>query len=69
MIEQLTEQQAVTVTGYTGILCCGFSAFHADLERRAGRPVFTHEMADFDWIKPMYLHDFIALTPQQKGEA
>lgn len=61
-IERLTEQQAVIVTGYTGVLIGEFDAFHADLERRAGRPVFMHEMADSGWIKPLYRDDFLALA-------
>ena len=66
-VEQLTEQQAVIVTGYTGTLCGSFGAFHADLEKRAGRPVFTHEMSDFGWIKSLYRDDFIALAGQHGG--
>lgn len=64
---KMTKEQAVIVTGYTGVLACEFSDFHADLERRAGRSVWTHEMADRGWITPLYRDDFLALVPVEGG--
>lgn len=64
-MSKLNVDQAVIITGFTGVLCCGFSDFHADLEKRAGRPVWTHEMGDHSWIKPLYMDDFMALIPDE----
>lgn len=66
----LTQEQAIVLTGFTGVLCLeSFSDFHADVNRRAGRPVFTHEMADLGWIRELYRDDFMALVPEQAKEA
>lgn len=62
----LTEEQALVLTGFTGVLCVSdFSKFHADLERRLGRPVFTHQIPALrEQIKQAYIHDFMELVPK-----
>ena len=42
-IQKLTKEQAVIISGFTGILCGEFSDFHADVEKRLGRGVQTFE--------------------------
>lgn len=69
---KLTPAQAVIVSGYTGKLCCDFSELHADVERRLGRAVWTHEFGSADLRVQMldvYREDFIALcADSDRGE-
>ncbi len=61
---RLTIDQAVIISGYTGILCCAFSALHADVERRLGRAVWTHEFGSADLrvqMLDLYREDFLAI--------
>lgn len=61
----LTLQQAIILTGYTGICLCPPSEFHKDIERRTGHPVLTHEMARpefWDRCRDLYAEDLHAIT-------
>lgn len=63
-MQKFTEQQAIVITGFTGKMACGFSKFHEDVEKRLGRPVFTHELAEkrvWEEIKEAYRADFIEM--------
>lgn len=65
-LQSLTLEQAITVSAFTGFLICDFSSLHEAIERKLGRPVFTHELADPDVreeIKSAFTADFIALQP------
>ena len=47
MARKLTLKQAIIITGYTGIMAVpDFSIIHADIEKRLGRPVWHHELAN-----------------------
>lgn len=62
---KLTKEQGVIITGFTGVLACDFSDFHADIERRMGRPVWTHEMSNAEFMehmKELYRTDFVAIA-------
>lgn len=61
-MKKLTKEQAIIITGFTGKLIGEFSDFHADIEKRLKRPVFTHEMAHLDMIE-IYKEDFIKMDP------
>jgi len=64
---KLTLEQAVIISGYTGYLICPFAALHAEVEKRMGRPVWTHEMGDketMEEIKLKFKDDFIAMAPR-----
>ena len=65
-MQQLTKEQAIILTGFTGIaMVQNTSDFHEDVERRLGRPVFTHEFADrHGEIKEAYRADFEKLVGQ-----
>ena len=65
-MQQLTKEQAIILTGFTGIaMVQNTSDFHEDVERRLGRPVFTHEFADpHGEIKEAYRADFEKLIGQ-----
>lgn len=68
MTNKLTKDQAIIITGFTGVLCCEFSDFHADVERRKGAPVWTHEFAsNKDEVRELYRADFMALLPMDKA--
>ena len=41
MTEKLSKQQAIIISGYTGVTCCNFSLLHEDVEKRLGQPVFS----------------------------
>ena len=66
---KLTKEQAIILTGFTGITHCSFSDFHEDVEKRLGHPVLTHQFADvgFDQkMKELYREDFLAMLPDNK---
>ena len=71
-IQKLTKEQAVIISGFTGILCGEFSDFHADVEKRLGRGVQTFEMGMKSFmadIKKLYEADFIEMGTVSKEEA
>lgn len=68
MTPKLIKEQAVIISGYTGILICNFADLHEDVEKRMGRPVWTHEFGDEDFNeerKDLYRDDFIDLAPEE----
>lgn len=64
-MQQLTKEQGIILTGFTGLMCVNsFSDFHADVEKRLGRPVWTHQFPELqDEIKEAYRADFNAMLP------
>lgn len=63
-MSKLSKYQGIVITGYTGIMVVDFSSFHADVESRMGRPVWTHEFANkefFDEVKELYAEEFRAI--------
>ena len=61
---KLTKEQALILSGFTGVLCCGFADFHEDVEKRLGRSVWTDEFGSQelnDEIKEAYKPDFMTL--------
>lgn len=66
-MSKLSQHQKIVISGYTGILASDFSSFHADVERRMERPVWTHEFANKDFadhLKRLYTDDFIAMCDE-----
>ena len=65
MPKVLDQEQAIILTGFTGIMCCAsFADFHGDVENRIGRPVWTHEFASKEFsekVKELYREDFMAM--------
>jgi len=77
-MQKLTIEQAVVISAYTGFMACPFSAMHAEIEKRLGRSVWTHEMPSIidTEIRPAFKDDFIsmcvanrsgAIKPRRKG--
>lgn len=71
MSSMLAKYQAIVITGYTGIMMCDFSSFHADVESRFGRPVWTREFGNKEFMKEveeMYKGEFLDLCNTEKPE-
>ena len=71
-IQKLTKEQAVIISGFTGILCGEFADFHADVEKRLGRGVQTFEFGFKEFmaeVKRLYEADFIEMGTFSKEEA
>lgn len=65
---KLTKEQAVVLTGFTGILCCPMNVFHKDVEERMSRKVWSHEFASsqfLEQVKGYYSEDFTAMCPEK----
>lgn len=59
---KFTKEQAIAIMGFTGFTTCNLGEFHDAVEKRMGRPVFTHEFANrtfADKVKELYRKDFI----------
>ena len=41
----MTKQEAIIVSAYTGFLMCDFNDMHEYIEKKLGRPIWTHEFA------------------------
>ncbi len=62
---KFTKEQAIIISGFTGKLACNFSEFHGDVEKRIGRPVFTHEFGSKQFskqVEEMYRKDFLSMV-------
>ena len=71
-IKKLTKEQAVIISGFTGILCGEFADFHADVEKRLGRGVQTFEFGFKEFmaeVKKLYEADFIEMGTVDKEQA
>ena len=44
----MTKQEKIIVSAYTGVLMCNFDDVHEYIQKKLGRPVFSHELADKD---------------------
>lgn len=63
-MNNLTKEQAIIVSGYTGFLICDFGDLHQDIESRLGRSVFNYELTHLN-MKDIYKKDFIAMKPKE----
>jgi len=62
-VPPLTSEQAVIITGYTGVLVGDFKAFHKDLERRLRRPIEVEEVYEIPNLSEYYREDYMKLLP------
>jgi len=68
-MQKFTKEQAIVITGLTGVTACDFSSFHEDVEKRLGYPIWTHQFADeafVEKVKQAYKDDFIAMCYSEK---
>jgi len=57
-------EQAVVLSAYTGFLFCPFDKMHEAIEKKLGRPIFTHELASehvTNEIQAAFKEDIIAM--------
>lgn len=67
----MTKQEAIVVSAYTGILMCDFGDMHEYIEKVMGRPIWTHEFADYklwDQIKEKVKPDFLRICAEVAKE-
>ena len=60
----MTLHEKVVLSAYTGILMCDFWEVHKYIEKRLGRPVWSHELASEDLlaeIKEKAKSDFLKI--------
>jgi hypothetical protein len=56
-------EHRIIISGFTKSLCCKFEDFHADVEKRLGRPVQTMEFPSLaPVIQDAYREDFYKLV-------
>lgn len=63
----MTKQEKVIVSAYTGYLMCDFNDLHEYIEKKFGRPVFTHEMGDslfLEHLRNKCREDFLAICEE-----
>ena len=66
----MTTKERIIVSAYTGYLLCPFQFVHEYIEKKLGRPVWTHEFADervLEEIREKCRDDFVALA-DMRGE-
>jgi hypothetical protein len=63
--ENATDQQIIGFQLFESKLCMDFGAYHAAVERVLGRPVFTHEFADYASLQREFLGDKPAPTMEE----
>lgn len=66
----MTYHEKIIVSAYTGYLMCDYADMHEYIEKKLGRPVWTHEMADRDVreaIRNAVYPDFIVLCGHKDG--
>lgn len=64
-MKKLTKEQAQIIGAFTGVLCGKFSDLHEYIAKIAGRPVYTHEMGDGEFmakIKEKVRADFMKIV-------
>ena len=67
MSEKLTKEQAAIISAYTGVLCGSFTDMAEYVEKKLGRPVWTHEYSTLsEQIRSVTREDFLSIC--NKGE-
>jgi hypothetical protein len=63
----MTKEEKLIVSAYTGILMTDFDSLHEFIEKKLGRPVWTHELADklvWNELKETLKEDFLKLCAE-----
>lgn len=67
----MTEREKIIVSAYTGYLMCEFDKVHEYIEKKLGRPVWTHEFAfeeTWEEIRKATKDDFLSLCGEIRHE-
>lgn len=67
----MTKQEKIIVSAYTGVLMCDFDDVHEYIQKKLGRPVFTHELEDKDIqkeIEEKSKEDFLEICNREEPE-
>ena len=65
----MTKKEKIVVSAYTGVLMCDFADLQEYIEKKFGRPVFTHELADEDFqkeVKEKSKEDFLKICKREE---
>ena len=65
---KMTEQERIIVSAYTGFLLCNFGKVHEYVEKKLGRPIWTHQFAEeslWEEIREKCKDDFVALADER----
>jgi hypothetical protein len=63
----MTKHEAIVVSAYTGFLMCDFGDVHEYVEKKLGRPIWTHEFADksiWEEIREKIKPDFLKICEE-----
>lgn len=63
----MTKHEAIVVSAYTGFLMCDFGDVHEYVEKKLGRPVWTHEFANksiWEEIREKTKPDFLKICKE-----
>ena len=63
----MTKYEAIVVSAYTGFLMCDFNDMHEYIEKKLGRPIWTHEFADkniWEEIREKVKPDFLKICEE-----
>lgn len=64
----MTKEEKLLVSAYTGYLMTDVSDFQTFIEKKLGRPVWTHELADktvWNELKEVLQEDFLRLRKEE----
>lgn len=67
----MTKEEKLIVSAYTGVLMTDFSDLHEFIEKKLGRPVWTHELANelvANELKNAVKEDFLKLCAEDINE-
>lgn len=67
----MTKQEKIIVSTYTGVLMCDFDDVHEYIQKKLGRPVYTHELADKGIqkeVKEKSREDFLEICNREESE-
>ena len=67
----MTKQEKIIVSAYTGVLMCDLDDVYEYIQKKLGRPVFTHELANKDIqkeIEEKSKEDFLEVCGREEPE-
>ncbi len=68
----MTKREKIIVSAYTGVLMCDFDDVHKYIQKKLGRPVFTHELSDKGIqkeIEEKSKEDFLEICNREEPES